>query len=768
MSTIDDGVQTPTPEKAPTNGAAAAPAPPVTAAPAAVRETAANHAVPAAGAPHATETTRHGAAVAEREPAAPTLPMPELEPQPAASPESMLEREWLVANGLGGYAAGTVAGVSTRRYHGLLVAALPAPLGRMLLLGQLSEVLRFPDGLIVRLGAERRLGEPLTLPGVRHLVEFRLEGGLPIWRYEVEGWALEKRIFLAHLQNTAHVLYRVLSAGERPGPLRVEMHPTVAFRPHDAPVSTPLGAPFCLTASGGRYELTSSWPALPPLRLALAGAEPTLTLAPRTITGIHYSLEERRGYESTGDLWSPGFFGADLGRDGQAALTVSTEPWETIEALAAPEVMAAEMERRERLVSAADPRAQEGTPAELVLAADQFVITPNRLEDKARARAAGDEARSVIAGYHWFTDWGRDTMISLEGLALATGRGLEAGYVLRTFARHVRDGLIPNHFPEGDREGIYNTADASLWFFHALSRYLAATGDRETLELLLPTLVDIVHHHLGGTRFGIGVDPEDGLLRQGAEGYQLTWMDAKVGDWVVTPRRGKAVEINALWYNALRLLEGWLAEVRGAGDPEAARAGAAAERARAAFNRRFWNDAAGFLYDVVDSPGEPGKPGDASGPGAGRPGWNDAACRPNQIFAVSLPHPVLDPERWEAVVETVRRRLLTPVGLRTLAPGEAGYKPSYDGDLRARDAAYHQGTVWAWLIGPFVDAWLRLHPEDRPGARRFLAGFVPHLGQACIGSISEIFDAEAPWAPRGCVAQAWSVAEVLRAWLLTG
>jgi predicted glycogen debranching enzyme len=386
-----------------------------------------------------------------------------------------------------------------------------------------------------------------------------------------------------------------------------------------------------------------------------------------------------------------------------------------------------------------------------VLAADSFVVTPGRAEDAVRARAAGDEARSVIAGYHWFTDWGRDTMISLEGLTLATGRQLEAGYILRTFARHVRDGLIPNLFPEGDREGLYHTADATLWFFHALDRYLAATGDRLTLELLLPTLLDIVDHHIKGTRFGIGVDPDDGLLRQGAEGYQLTWMDAKVDDWVVTPRRGKAVELNALWYNALRLAERWAGEVQGAdGQLLARRMADHAERARESFNRRFWYEEGGHLYDVVD-----GEQGD------------DPACRPNQVFAVSLPHPILDRERWEPVVRTVRDRLWTPVGLRSLAPGHPDYKPTYDGDLRSRDAAYHQGTVWAWLIGPFVDAWLKVHPEDPGSARRFLSGFESHLGEACIGSISEIFDAEEPYTPRGCVAQAWSVAEVLRAWLLT-
>jgi predicted glycogen debranching enzyme len=718
-------------------------------------------------------------------------PVPEQDFLPEAQAEALVRREWLVTNGLGGYASGTLAGIPTRRYHGLLVAALPAPLGRMLMLGQLSEVLRLPDGLIARLGGERHpAGEALS-PGSGHLREFRLEAGLPIWRYEVGDYVLEKRIFLAHLQNSAHVIYRLISG---PEPIRLEIHPTVSFRPHDAPVSTPLGTPYVLTVTEDRYELASAWPAaeaaanraggsLPPLRLWLTGADCTFTVTGRKISGVRYEVEERRGYESVGDLWSPGFFGVDLASGEEAGLVASTDPWEMLRALRPREALAAELVRRERLLWQADPRARQGTAAELVLAADQFVITPGRQDDEARARAAGDEARSIIAGYHWFTDWGRDTMISLEGLTLLTGRPAEAGYILRTFARHVRDGLIPNLFPEGGREGLYNTADASLWFFHALDRYLAATRDRDTLALLLPVLVDIVEHHVAGTRFGIHVDPEDGLLHQGAEGYQLTWMDAKVDDWVVTPRRGKAVEINALWYNALRLLEGWLREaaapvdgaaIAGTADvaalagpaAQAERIAGLASRARESFNRRFWYSAGGYLYDVVDGEAQ-GGPASAAAAGATSGRRDDPACRPNQIFAVSLTHPVLAAERWPAVVETVRRRLLTPVGLRSLAPGDPDYKRQYDGDLRARDAAYHQGTVWAWLIGPFVDAWLRVHPGDQAGAYAMLQGFLPALGEACLGTIGEVFDAEEPWTPRGCVAQAWSVAEVLRAWLIT-
>jgi predicted glycogen debranching enzyme len=410
------------------------------------------------------------------------------------------------------------------------------------------------------------------------------------------------------------------------------------------------------------------------------------------------------------------------------------------------EALRQEWARRRTLLDISSPKSNSGWASELVLAADQFIITPRtRVKDSSST----DDVRSVIAGYHWFTDWGRDTMISLEGLTLTTGRYSAAGYILRTFARYIKDGLIPNMFPEGENKGLYYTADATLWYFHAIEKYLAATGDRYMLLQLLPRLIDIIEHHIRGTRFGIGVDSTDGLLRQGEDGYQLTWMDAKVGDWVVTPRRGKAVEINALWYNALRLIEQWTRE-----EPhhEAARKyGDLATRVFESFNERFWYDRGQYLYDVID-----GEDGD------------DASLRPNQVFALSLSHAVLEPGRWRPVLDVVQRHLLTPYGLRSLTPGHPDYKPQYTGDLRARDAAYHQGTVWAWLIGPFIDAWLRVYPGDFEHAREFLSGFPVHLKEACVGSISEVFDAEPPFIPRGCIAQAWSVAEVLRSWVKTG
>jgi len=654
--------------------------------------------------------------------------------------ESALTREWLVTNGLGGYASGTLSGIITRRYHGYLIAALPAPYGRMMMFNDLVERVEFPDGNFAQLGGEERAGAPLNLQGAEYLSEFRLEAGVPVWRYEMERITIEKRLVLPHGQNSVYINYRLLSGDD---PVRITLRPSLHFRPHESPVSVELDPSYVLMVAEDRYEVTLS--NMPPLRFLMYGLKAALTIDKIRVQEIIYRIEERRGYPARGDLWSPGYFQGELSKDADTTLVASSEPWETMRALGPGEALAAEPERRGRLIQRTG--GGRGTAAELLFAADQFIITPaGRLQDVARARAVGDEVRTAIAGYHWFTDWGRDTMISFEGLTLCTGRYQEAAWILKTFLHYVKDGLIPNLFPEGQNEGLYHTADATLWFFHAINRYTEVTQDRSVLRLTLPKLVEIIDWHMKGTRFGIGVDPSDGLLKQGAEGYALTWMDAKVEDWVVTPRRGKAVEINALWYNALCLLDCWLREA--GRSEESVRIAAAAQQARGSFNARFWYEKGQYLYDVVDGP-----EGD------------DSACRPNQLLAISLQHPVLDSRRWEAVVETARNKLLTPVGLRTLSQDHKDYKRAYDGDLRSRDAAYHQGTVWAWLIGPFIDAWLKVHSQEAESAREFLDGFEPHLREACVGSISEIFDAEPPYTPRGCVAQAWSVAEVLRCWL---
>ncbi len=660
---------------------------------------------------------------------------------PTASSEVLHRREWLVANGLGGYASGTIGGIPTRRYHGLLIAALANPAGRVMMLNSLAEQVRLPDGRRADLGWV----PPRFTKGKRlELVDFELDLGLPVWRFSGLGVTLERRIVLSYGHNTTVVMYRLLEGG----PLRIELRPALQFRGHDEPVSTSVPEAYSLQAFGAKIELTAPQP-LPGLRFRLIAPRETFVIEPMSVPDIAYVTEESRGYASRGQLYSPGRFRADLEPGTSVALVASAESWETILTMTGDEALAAETERRRRLLDAAPARARSGVAAELVLAADQFVIRPaGRHEDHVRARVAGDEAWTVIAGYHWFTDWGRDTMISLEGLCLATGRLAEAGSILRMFAHHIRDGLVPNMFPEGANEGLYHTADATLWFFHAIDRYLRASRDERTLAELLPKLRSIIDHHIRGTRFGIHVDPEDGLLYQGAPGYQLTWMDAKAGDWVVTPRRGKAVEINALWYNALRLMEGWL-EHAGEHD-EASNLRAVATKVQNSFERRFWNPATGHLFDLVD-----GEQGD------------DDACRPNQVFAISLPNPVLVQKHWQSVLEVVERELLTPLGLRSLSPHHPDYKRSYHGDLLTRDAAYHQGTVWSWLIGPFIDARLRVHPDDVDGARHALDGLTSHLGEYCIGFVGEVFDAEPPYSPGGCVAQAWGVAELLRCLLLT-
>jgi glycogen debranching enzyme len=656
-----------------------------------------------------------------------------------------LAREWLVTNGLGGYASGTVGGAPSRRHHGLLIASLPPPYGRRLLLGDVLEHLVLPEGRAVPLADTdgESFGGGLT--------EFRLELGLPVWRYEIGDIAIEKRVVLPHAHNTVHVVYRLLGGAAS---AVLKLTPIVHHRSHDAPVNVPLPGTVNLERHHDRYELEVL--DLPRVRIQVRGAHAALAGERGNLGPRHYPIEESRGFRQCGVPWTPGFFRVEITADEHAALMASAEPWETAAAVTSLAALEAERARRLRLLEKAGMAADDPLGAELVLAADQFIVAPARRYARAALAAdaalgaagapAAPEARAVIAGYHWLTEWGRDTMVALEGVALVTGRHAEAEQVLRTFTRNMRDGLVPNLFPEGRDDGLYHSADATLWLFHALDRYLVTTGDGALLAALLPQLVYVAQRHVSGTRFGIVVDPDDGLLEQGAEGYQLTWMNAKIDDWVVTPRRGKAVEINALWYNALCLLAQWLEEANRA--TEAGEWRELAAQVKASFNLRFWNDTAGYLYDLVD--GELG---------------SDAACRPNQILAISLPNPVLERRYWRPVLDVVRERLLTPFGLRSLTPGHKDYRARYEGDMYNRDAALHQGTVWPWLMGPFIDAWLKTRPDELEAAQGFLAAFAEHLHDGCLGTIGEVFDAERPHAPGGCVAQAWSVGEVLRAWL---
>lgn len=655
------------------------------------------------------------------------------------NPIELRRREWLITNGLGGYSSGTVAGIPTRKYHGLFVPNLAAPKGRHIMISRCDEWVVTPTRQLHLGGAEFEDG---LVVGESHqyLKEFRLDHRIAIWSFEFEDIVLEKSIVMVHNQNTACVQYRLLR-GEQ---LDLQVRPFVSFRRHDEmPASTP-GDEFVLDVRRGRHEIRHASSPLV-LRVALRPGPTTFMTDDRSEHQFVYRVERDRGDPAFDSAFSPGYFAARLTTDRPTVFIASAHAWDRMD-FDATAVFDAERRRLSALLSLA-PHLQDDEFAEqLAMAADQFVVLPgSRLEENVMAQAEGSELRSVYAGYHWFGDWGRDTMISLEGLTLCTGRYREAGAILRTFSHYIKDGLLPNLFPEGEREALYHTVDATLWYFHAIARYVETTGDRSILVQLYPALQSVMEHHLSGTRFGIHVDPADGLVAAAAEGYQLTWMDAKVDGWVVTPRRGKPVEIQALWYNALKLMAVW-GEQLGAPyqiyDEHA-------NRARESFNHRYWNAATGCLYDVVDGPD-----------------GDDASIRPNQVFAISLPHPVLYQRHWEPVMEVVRNRLVTAYGLRTLSAEHADYKSHYRGDLRSRDAAYHQGTVWPWLIGHYIDAYLKVRP-DRVGARQLLQAFRQHLCDAGLGSISEIFDAEDPHAPGGCIAQAWSVAEVLRAWLRT-
>jgi len=669
-----------------------------------------------------------------------TITSPALKVAAAAvgDPASLLTKEWLVTNGIGGYASGSLLGISTRRYHGLFVPDLPGR-GRTMIVPRLDEVVEQNGRRVLLAGAEYTDGR-IEADGFAYLKDVRREHQTPVWIFEIGGSLLEKRILAPQGQNTVYVQYRLAQ-----GPLvRLHVRPFITCRPHDADLSEAYRGPFAVTIGGGRYE--AQFPeGLPSLKFYLHPRCGVFVSDETVSAGVCYRVDRDRGSAHTEDLYSPGYFAMVLSTGGSLGFALSVEPWELLEFECA-DIAGAAQQRLSRVIASAPDLPRDEFAGRLQLAADQFIVLPGaRPEEGALAHASGGDARTIIAGYHWFGDWGRDTMISLEGLTLCTGRHQDARAILHTFSRHIRDGLVPNLFPEGARQGLYHTADATLWFFHALDRYVSVTGDRDTLMSLYPVLKDVMRRHRKGTRFNIGVDAHDGLLRAGTPEHPLTWMDAKVDDWIVTPRRGKPVEIQALWYNALRLMADWSGQL----GERSEQWREMAEQAEASFHRRYWYAAGESLYDVVD-----GEEGD------------DASLRPNQIFALSLRFPILRRERWRPVVEIVTDKLVTPFGLRTLAPDHPDYKPTYSGDLRARDAAYHQGTVWPWLIGHYLDAWLRVH-EDKAQARSLLRAFKDHLQDAGIGTISEIFDAEPPYRPRGCIAQAWSVAEVLRAYLKT-
>lgn len=643
-------------------------------------------------------------------------------------------REWLITNGQGGYASGTIAGVPTRRYHGLLIPDLPSPLGRTVLIQHLEETVTTPEGKTFLTGREETEGNFIN-EGPRYLQEFRLEWMMPVWEFKIGNSSIQKKILMPENQNTVYVNYTLLE-----GPaVTLELRPYLTFRGHDDAFADHAEHwPFSITLKKNRFELKPDNGAF---ALKIVVRPFGIFTSEEKNSLFFYRIEKNRGLDDNASSWSPGFFTVPLAPGKQAGFLASTESWDYLPDNFEP-LVRNEKTRLKKLMSLPKFPLKTSFQSKLILSADEFIVQPgNRIAEIRMVEAAGEHVRTVIAGYPWFTDWGRDTMISLEGLCLCTGRHEEARNILRTFANYIRNGLIPNHFPEGNNSAIYNTADATLWYFHALDRYLEHTGDQETLRLLFPLLTSILAHHEKGTDYGIRRDPNDGLLHAGAENYALTWMDAKAGDWVVTPRRGKPVEIQALWYNALRLMADWA----GICEPTAQRHFIQlAETAYSSFNQKFWNASGKYLFDIVD--GEKG---------------NDASFRPNQVFSLSLRYPVLKEEYAKPMLEAVHARLMTPYGLRTLDPADKNFIPRYEGNRIARDGAYHQGLVWPWLTGHFYNAWRHVH-YDTGVFKDFFEAMEEHLTHGGTGSISEIFDAEEPFTPRGCIAQAWSVAEVLR------
>jgi predicted glycogen debranching enzyme len=603
-------------------------------------------------------------------------------------------REWLLADGRGGYATGTVAGLNTRKYHGLLVTALDPPASRRVALVALDPVLRLPGGGQVRLATHEWASGAVEPAGHRLLERFDLVDGLPRWRWRVGEVVLQRELALSHGRPYLAVVDCLLAGG----PVTLGVDALCTWRDAHGE-RTAAGPPPAMTLAAGGVVVADAY--------RLAG--PGWTPAGRWWHGAYHREEAARGLDPVEDLWHAGTFTAPL-RTGDALEVTAWAGDLSVPAPLAGDVVASARDRHRRVVAGA----RDAVEATLTLAANAFVV-------------AGDGGPDVVAGYPWFGAWSRDTMIAYEGLFLTTGRGGQGRDLLRAYAATLSEGMLANTADTGQVE--YNTADATLWFVHAVDRHVAATGDTDLAAALLPDLRRLVEHHLAGTRYGIRVDAADGLLTQSAEGQALTWMDARVGGVPVTPRAGKAVELNALWVNALGALAGLAGRTGADPVPFAARRDAAV----GAFRRTFPAPGGG-LYDL---PGDP-------------------ACRPNQVFAYSLPYAPMAPD--QPAVRAVGAALLTPLGLRSLAPGEPGYRGAHRGDPAARDRAYHQGTVWPWLIGPYADACTAAGlPVDG-----LLDGLLAHLAEWGIGSVSETADGDPPHAATGCPFQAWSVAETLR------
>lgn len=655
------------------------------------------------------------------------------------SAEISTQKEWLVTNGIGGFASGTISGVLTRRYHGLLLAALKPPVGRTLLVSKIDETIAY-DGQNYPLFTNSWSANSFFTQGCKFLDSFHLDGTSPVWRFALGDALLEKRLWMQQGENTTYITYKLLRGRT---PIKLTAKTMVNYRDyHDTTTSRSTNnwqlsidsvnnglcimtdddvQPFYLLSDKARLRNNNAW-----------------------YRNYYLAVEAYRGLSEREDHLFAAEYVATLQLGESVTLVMSTEPTPILDGEVAWQAQKAHERRilesapfvEQAKISAESNAIQKDRLKHLLLAADQFVV--------ARATDNDPDGRTVIAGYPWFSDWGRDTMIALPGLALTTGRYAIAAKILRTFARFVDGGMLPNRFPDDNQEPEYNTVDATLWYFEAIRAYHAVTDDFELVRELFPILETIIKAHLKGTRYRIHQDPSDGLLYAGQEGVQLTWMDAKVDDWVVTPRRGKAVEVNALWYNALCIMRDFARLVGQSGNRYRDLASLAAQGFE-----KFWNPSTDYCFDVI-----------------GGPGKKSAELRPNQLFAVSLFHSPFSAERQQKIVNVCAQHLLTPYGLRSLASFEKAYLGKHGGKRVKRDAAYHQGTVWSWLIGPFVTAHLRVY-NDPMAARSFLTPLLDHLETACIGNMSEIFDGDAPFAPRGTFAQAWTVAEVLRTWQLT-
>ena len=654
------------------------------------------------------------------------------------------QREWLITNGLGSYGCGTLSGILTRCYHGLLVAALKPPLGRTLLLTKLDETVHYGE-TFYPLSCDRWTGGTTTGHGYRNLESFRLEGTTPTWHYACADALLEKRIWMEPGENTTYAQYSLRRAS---GPISLSIKAIVNYRDHhNVTQSVTSGKAWQIqTKAHPRGLKVQSFDTAVPFYLMSNKGQ--LMPTGKWYQDYFLTTEKYRGLAHVDDHFHAATLRTTLTPGDSVTVVASTEPTPNLDGQAALGVrqayensllenfsvaMGDSSGGRKALTPLQQPEVP-GYVQQLSLAADQFVVS--------RTTPETPEGKTIIAGYPWFGDWGRDTMIALPGLTLTTGRPEVARPILRTFVRYLDKGMLPNAFPEANDTPGYNTVDAILWYFEAIRSYFEATRDIELLRELFPALREVIDWHVRGTRYNIEVDPKDGLLYAGEPDAQLTWMDAKVDDWVVTPRIGKPVEINALWINALYCMAIFAEEL---GEAELEFAELAA-RASQGFER-FWNINRGYCYDVLDGPG-----------------GHDATLRPNQIFAVSLIYdPLLTPKQQKAIVDSCATQLLTSYGLRSLTQNHLDYVGVYGGDRIKRDGAYHQGTTWSWLIGPFVQAHLKVY-KDPALARTFLAPFAQHLSAGCVGTISEIFDGDAPFVSRGAYAQAWSVAEALRAW----